>query len=158
MEAQPRRDAGAPERRRSPRARLLPSAASRQADGLPARPGLPAANGPPIRAIHAVALRPSCQRCGHRGGRCVAAGDRSMTTWAAVETALHGILDRRWYTNHGPLAKRLEAECSAATGAQHAVAVTNPTIGLIMIADALGLSGEVILSALAPPRCAQALA
>ena len=46
---------------------------------------------------------------------------------------------------------------AAATGARHAIAVTNPTIGLVMIADALGLTAEVVLSPLAPARCAQAL-
>lgn len=80
-----------------------------------------------------------------------------MSNWSHVEAALNGILDRRWYTNHGPLARLLEAEWAEATGRKHAVAVVNPTIGLIMMADALGLSGEVALSALAPPRCAQAL-
>ena len=81
-----------------------------------------------------------------------------MTAWAEIETALDGILDRRWYTNHGPLACRLETEWAASSGVRHAVVVTNPTIGLIMLADALCLAGEVLLSALAPPRCAQALA
>jgi hypothetical protein len=80
-----------------------------------------------------------------------------MTGWAEVEAALNGILDRRWYTNHGPLAQLLEAECAEAAGVRHAIAATNPTIGLIMVADALGLSGQVILSPLAPPRCSQAL-
>jgi hypothetical protein len=81
-----------------------------------------------------------------------------MTSWTAVEAALNGILDRRWYTNHGPLARLLEAEWEEALGRRHVIAVANPTIGLIMLAEALGLSGEVALSALAPPRCAQALA
>ena len=80
-----------------------------------------------------------------------------MTTWDHVHAALNGILDRRWYTNHGPLARLLEAEWADATGRKHAIAVVNPTIGLIMMSEALGLSGEVALSALAPPRCVQAL-
>ena len=32
-----------------------------------------------------------------------------MTSWPQVESALNGILDRRWYTNHGPLARLLES-------------------------------------------------
>jgi hypothetical protein len=74
-----------------------------------------------------------------------------------VEAALTGMLDRRWYTNHGPLARFLEAEWAEARDRKHAIAVANPTIGLVMMAEALAPPGEVLLSALAAPRCAQAL-
>lgn len=77
--------------------------------------------------------------------------------WAQVERALDGILDRRWYTNHGPLAQRLESHASMRFGVRHAIAVTNPTIGLIMLTEALQLSGTVILPGPVPPRCFQAL-
>lgn len=80
-----------------------------------------------------------------------------IAAWAEIESALDGILTRRWYTNHGPLARRLEAECADAAGQRFAIAVTNPTIGLIMLADALALSGEVLLSPLSPPRAAHSL-
>ena len=80
-----------------------------------------------------------------------------MMAWADVEAAFSGILERRWYTNHGPLAQALEHKAAAAFAVRHAIAVTNPAIGLIMLAEALHLSGEVILPALAPGRCAQSL-
>lgn len=80
-----------------------------------------------------------------------------MNDWNDVEAALTGVLDRRWYTNHGPLARRLETECADVAGTKHAIVVTNPTIALIMLADALALTGEVILSAFSPPHFAQAL-
>ncbi len=80
-----------------------------------------------------------------------------MTGWTTIEAALDGVLARRWYTNHGPIARQLEAAVAQAWQATHAVAVTNPAIGLIMMAEAQQLSGTVLLSALAPPRCAQSL-
>ncbi len=81
-----------------------------------------------------------------------------MLNWESTQSVLQGCLDRRWYTNHGPMARRLEAAVAERLGAPHAIAVTNPTIGLIMLAEAQSLRGEVLLSALAPPRCAQSLA
>jgi dTDP-4-amino-4,6-dideoxygalactose transaminase len=80
-----------------------------------------------------------------------------MTAWDAIEQSLDGILQRRWYTNHGPLARQLEAVAAAHFAVRHAIAVTNPTIGLIMLAEALNLSGSVLLPGSAPRRCAQAL-
>ena len=80
-----------------------------------------------------------------------------MTGWAAVEAALDGMLARRWYTNHGPAAQMLERRLAEYHGTRHAVIATNPTIGLVMLMDGLGLTGGVLLSALAPPRCVQAM-
>lgn len=77
--------------------------------------------------------------------------------WETVEQALDAILDRRWYTNHGPLAQRLETFAATHFKVRHAIVVTNPTIGLIMLAEALSLSGTVILPAPVPPRCMHAL-
>jgi dTDP-4-amino-4,6-dideoxygalactose transaminase len=78
--------------------------------------------------------------------------------WPQVEAMLDGILARRYYTNHGPLAQELEARLAEAYAIRHAVAVTNPAIALIMALEALGLRGAVALSALAPLGWAQAVA
>ena len=78
--------------------------------------------------------------------------------WPQVEAMLDGILTRRYYTNHGPLTQELEARLAEAHAVRHAVAVTNPTIALIMAVEALGLRGAVALSALAPRGWAQAMA
>lgn len=78
-------------------------------------------------------------------------------TWSAAEAALDGILARRWYTNHGPSAEALERRVAETLDTRHAVAVTNPTIGLVMLAEALDLGGDVLLSPEAPLRCRQAL-
>ena len=80
-----------------------------------------------------------------------------MTAWAAVEAALGGMLARRWYTNHGPMAQALERRLAQLHGVRHAVIATNPSIALVMLLDGLGLAGSVLLSASAPAHCAQAV-
>ena len=79
-------------------------------------------------------------------------------SWDRVEAMLDGILARRYYTNHGPLAQALEARVAALRGVGHAIAVTNPALALVMVIEASGLAGSVALSALAPRRCAQSVA
>ena len=79
-------------------------------------------------------------------------------SWPRVEAMIDGILARRYYTNHGPLAQALEARLAESHAVPHAVAVTNPAIALIMAIEGLGVRGAVALSALAPRRCAQAVA
>lgn len=54
-------------------------------------------------------------------------------------------LDRRWLTNHGPLALRLEAELARFLGVRHCIAICNGTVALELAIRALGLSGEVIV-------------
>ena len=77
--------------------------------------------------------------------------------WSQTEAALRGIFDRRWYTNHGPAAQALERRLSALLDGREVVAIANAAIALLMALEALGLTGRVLLPALAPPRCAQAL-
>lgn len=77
--------------------------------------------------------------------------------WEVVERALDGMLARRWYTNHGPMARALEARAAAVFGVRHAVAVANPTIGLAMLLEALELRGAVLVPPGARVRCRQAV-
>lgn len=65
--------------------------------------------------------------------------------WSEFEAAMQGIFERRYYTNHGPIVLELEEALSDFLQVRHAICVTNATIGLLMAADALGLSGSVIL-------------
>lgn len=67
-------------------------------------------------------------------------GDRG-----ALLERIEGALDRRWLTNEGELNVEFEARVAALTGADHCVAVVNATIGLQLVAKALGLSGEVVM-------------
>ena len=74
----------------------------------------------------------------------------NIPAWDDVQMTMQGIFDRRYYTNHGPLAQQLEAELSETLGVKHAIAVTNATIGLIIAAKAVNWEGEALVSALAP--------
>lgn len=72
-------------------------------------------------------------------------GQLNFPDWDRFETAFRGIFDRRYYTNHGPLAQELEARLSDFLGVRHVVCMTNATIGLMIAAKALGIEGKVIL-------------
>ncbi|MDH5710395.1 MAG: DegT/DnrJ/EryC1/StrS family aminotransferase [Gammaproteobacteria bacterium] len=53
--------------------------------------------------------------------------------------------DRGWFTNDGPLVRELESRISRFLGVEHCVAVTNATLGLQLLMNALELRGEVIV-------------
>ena len=55
------------------------------------------------------------------------------------------MLDRRWLTNDGPFLQEMETRITEMLGVRHCVATCNATIGLQLVAQALGLEGEVIL-------------
>lgn len=55
------------------------------------------------------------------------------------------VLDRRWFSNDGPLVIEFERRVAALSGAAEAVAVVNATSGLELTLRALDLRGEVIL-------------
>jgi dTDP-4-amino-4,6-dideoxygalactose transaminase len=55
------------------------------------------------------------------------------------------MLDRRWLTNAGPYVMEFERKLADAVGAPHVVAMTNATLALELVAEALGWRGEVIL-------------
>jgi len=63
----------------------------------------------------------------------------------ALLRRINDLLDRRWLTNDGPLLQEFEQRICDFIGVKHCVAVCNATIGLEILARALGLSGEVIL-------------
>lgn len=58
---------------------------------------------------------------------------------------LTGIWERNWLTNDGPLVQEFEQKISKLLGVEHCIAVANATIGLQLVAKALGLTGEVIV-------------
>jgi dTDP-4-amino-4,6-dideoxygalactose transaminase len=55
------------------------------------------------------------------------------------------LLDRRWLTNDGPLAREFEERIAELTGVRHCVAVSSGTTALEILARATELKGEVIL-------------
>lgn len=72
-------------------------------------------------------------------------GQLHFPDWDRYEAAMRDIFEREYYTNHGPLAQRLEARLAERMRVRHVVCVTNATIGLIMACEALELTGKVIL-------------
>ena len=71
--------------------------------------------------------------------------------------AMQGIFQREFYTNHGPLVRKLDRKLADFLGARHAVCMTNGTIALMLAAKALDLSGEVILPSFTFVATAQAM-
>ena len=58
---------------------------------------------------------------------------------------LNDMLDRRWLTNAGPYVMEFERKLTDLLGVPHVVAMTNATLALELVADALAWQGEVIL-------------
>lgn len=67
------------------------------------------------------------------------------------------ILDRRWFTNDGPVVQEFEARIAELAGVSHCVATCNATLALALLGRALGLSGEVIVPAFTFVASAHAL-
>ena len=58
---------------------------------------------------------------------------------------VEGMLDRRWFTNDGPLVKEFETRVQEFLGVKHCIAMCNATIALEIAVRALQLKGEVIV-------------
>jgi dTDP-4-amino-4,6-dideoxygalactose transaminase len=68
-----------------------------------------------------------------------------------------GILDRRWFTNAGPLVAEFEERVADLCGVRHCIAMCNGTVALEIATRALGLRGEVIVPAFTFVATAHAL-
>ena len=58
---------------------------------------------------------------------------------------INGMLDRRWFSNNGPLVQEFENKIADFIGVKHAVAMCNATVALEIASRALKLHGEVIV-------------
>ncbi len=58
---------------------------------------------------------------------------------------VEAMFGRNWFTNDGPLVRRLEEEIGDRHGVKHCIAVNNATLGLLLVLRAMDLKGEVIL-------------
>jgi dTDP-4-amino-4,6-dideoxygalactose transaminase len=74
-------------------------------------------------------------------------GQLYFPSWDRYEAAFRSIFERQYYTNQGPLVEDLEDKLQSFLGVKHAICVANATIGLTMAAEAMGLTGKVILPA-----------
>lgn len=89
--------------------------------------------------------------------RMLPVGQLYFPSWDRYEAAMRGIFERRYYTNQGPLVQQLEERLQEYLGVKHAICVTNATIGLMMAAEALELSGKVVLPSFTFIASAQSL-
>jgi dTDP-4-amino-4,6-dideoxygalactose transaminase len=85
-------------------------------------------------------------------------GQRYFPSWDRYRQAFQGIFERQYYTEYGPLNQQLEQKLQQLLGVKHAICVTNETVALMMAADAIGLSGGVIVPRYAPAASTQSLA
>jgi len=67
-------------------------------------------------------------------------GDRE-----ALLRRINDALDRRWFSNNGPLVNELERRIAEYVGVRNCIAICNATIALEILARAAGLRGEVIV-------------
>ena len=74
-------------------------------------------------------------------------GQLYFPTWERYRSAMHDIFEQEYYTNHGPMVQLLEEKFAKFLDVKHVVCVTNATIGLMMAAEALELSGKVLTPA-----------
>jgi len=84
-------------------------------------------------------------------------GQLYFPSWERYQQAFLGIFERQYYTEYGPLNQQLEQKLQQFLGVRHAICVTNATIALMMLADAMGLTGKVILPAFTFIASAQSL-
>lgn len=76
----------------------------------------------------------------------------------AVRSYFHGIFQRQYYTESGPLARRLEAEIGQRLGVDHVICVSNPSVAWLMLLEAVDLApGRLLLPATAPIQLREAL-
>ena len=64
---------------------------------------------------------------------------------ARVMQRFEEILDRRWFTNDGPMVQEFEKKIIEITGAKHCISMCNATVALEIAIRALELRGEVIV-------------
>ncbi|MBK8333824.1 MAG: DegT/DnrJ/EryC1/StrS family aminotransferase [Ilumatobacteraceae bacterium] len=76
----------------------------------------------------------------------------------AVLARVGTALDNRWLSNDGPMVREFEEVVEARLGVRHCVAVANATLGLGIVARALGLHGEVVVPAFTFVATAHSLA
>lgn len=84
-------------------------------------------------------------------------GQFYFPSWERYEASFRGIFDRQYYTEQGPLAQQLEEKLQQFLGVKHAICVCNESIGFMMLADAMQLTGKVLVPAFNFVASAQAL-
>lgn len=60
---------------------------------------------------------------------------------------MNAMLDRRWFSNDGPMVREFEQRIAAFVGVRHCVAMCNATVAMEIAVRALDLKGEIIVPA-----------
>src|SRR5215831_4990241 len=74
-------------------------------------------------------------------------GRPNLSNRAALFHRLGEAADRLWFTNDGPLLLEMEETFARFFGVRHCIAVANATLGLLLVAHALRLKGDVLMPA-----------
>lgn len=77
-------------------------------------------------------------------------GQFYVPSWDSYVEKFEKIFERQYYTNQGPLVDKLEHKIQQLLGVKNAICVTNAEIALMMVADALELSGKIVMPAFVP--------
>lgn len=81
------------------------------------------------------------------GGRVLHVGRPNVGNRERLLARINCLLDRRWFTNNGPLVREFEERISEYVGVKHCIAMCNATVALEIASRALELHGEIILPA-----------
>ena len=84
-------------------------------------------------------------------------GQLYFPPWNEYEQMFRGIFEREYYTNQGPLVNQFEELLAEHMKVRNAVCVTNATIGLSMVADALEIKGSIVMPSFTFVASAQAV-
>ena len=84
-------------------------------------------------------------------------GQLYFPSWERYELAFRGIFQRNYYNNNGPLHEKLEDKLQQYLNVKNAICVSNATLGLMIVADAMELYGKIILPAFTFVGSAQSL-
>lgn len=71
-------------------------------------------------------------------------GQLYFPSFEKYERSMQGIFERQYFNNNGPLLIELERQLREFFHVRHVICVSNATLGLMMLADALQLRGKVI--------------
>jgi dTDP-4-amino-4,6-dideoxygalactose transaminase len=84
-------------------------------------------------------------------------GQYNQPSWKEFNEIVDGIYSRKYYTNHGPLVRKLEEKLQEFLGVKHVMCMTNASIGLMIAAKALDIKGNVLVPAFSHVSMAQSV-
>ncbi len=84
-------------------------------------------------------------------------GQQNRPSPEALRRYVEGIFERQYYTESGPLVRRLEAELAQHFGVGHVIAISNPAVAWIMLLEAGLSSRRLLVPANAPSPLLEAI-